>query len=149
MAFTFIPAGNNVKNSPIVWKFENHETVYQSEQVRFERNVEFWRNKNGFGSTERVVTLNGEFQPLEYTEFEDIEVKEPEYIEFAELEETVLEEESLLEELTELKEEAHESIIDESNDIASDSKSDVQPSVSQDTEAPINTPKRKPRKKTS
>ena len=57
MAFQFIPAGNNVKNSPIIWKFENHETVYQSEQVRFERNVEFWRNKNGFGSTERVVTL--------------------------------------------------------------------------------------------
>lgn len=131
MGFQFISTENK-KNSPIMWKFESHDTVYQSEQVRFERNVEFWRKKMGFTSTERVITLNGEFQPIEYTEFEEIEVVEPEYVEF-----------------TELKEEKHESIIDESNDQSSDSKSDAQPSISQDIEAPIDTPVKKSRRKTS
>ena len=134
MAFQFIPAGNNVKNSPIVWKFENHETVYQSEQVRFERNVEFWRNKNGFKSTERVVTLNGEFQPLEYTEFQEVEeTKEQEYIEF-----------------TELKEETNdEHTNNEFIDSADISESDAQPSISQDNTDIIDTPIKKSRRKTS
>lgn len=141
MGFKFV-TNDNAKNSPILWKFENHPTQYQSDQIRFERNVEFWRNKMGFASTERVVTLNGEFEPIEYTDFEevkDIEVKEPEYIEF-----------------TELKEETHDEPVttpheptNVSSDIVSDSKSDVQPSVSQDTKAPVNTTKRKPRKKTT
>ena len=133
MAFQFISAVNT-KNSPIVWKFENHPTQYQSEQSRFERNVEFWRNKMGFGSTERVVTLNGEFQPIEYTEFEDIEVKEPEYfIDY-----------------TELKEETNdEPIIDKPIDSVIDSEPTTQPDLSQDDEAPIDNPKRKSRKKTS
>jgi len=132
MAFQFVPSGNAVKNQPIVWKFESHETVYQSQQERFERNVEFWRHKMGLPASERVVTLNGEFQPIEYTEFEEIEVVEPEYIEFEELKEEIKDEQP---------------ITNEPIDIASNSELDAQPSVPQDTEAPVNTPKRKPRKK--
>ncbi len=131
MAFQFI-TNENKKNAQIIWKFESHPTQYQSEQIRFERNVEFWRHKMGFSSTERVVTLNGEFQPIEYTEFEDIEVKEPEYIQF-----------------TELKEETNdEPIIDKPSDSVIDSEPTTQPDLSQDDEAPIDNPKRKSRKKT-
>ena len=164
MAFQFIPSGNNVKNSPIVWKFENHETVYQSEQARFERNVEFWRNKNGFSSVERVVTINGDFKPVEYTEFEDVKPNcdtckdnfddctcKDEYIEFDELEDALLEEEALIERFIELKEEIKDEqpITNEPVDSTSISKSDAQSSISQDTKASIDTPRRKPRKKTS
>ena len=148
MAFQFIPSGKAVKNSPIQWKFESHATVYQSQQERFERNVEFWRNRMGLSSIERVVTLNGEFQPIEYTSFEEVE--EPKCLECKDKKEDCTCPEDYIE-FTELKEEIKddEPITNEPVDIVIDSESNVQPSVSQDTEAPIDTPKRKPRKKTT
>jgi hypothetical protein len=148
MAFQFVPSGNAVKNQPIVWKFESHETVYQSQQERFERNVEFWRKKMGFTSTERVVTLNGEFQPIEYHDFE--EVAEPKCLECKDKKEDCTCPEDYIE-FEELKEEIKDEqpITNEPVDSPVISESDAQPSVPQDTEAPVNTPKRKPRKKTT
>ena len=148
MSFQFIPSGSNIKNSPITWKFESHATIYQSQQERFERNVEFWRHKMGFASTERVVTLNGEFQPIEYTAFEEVE--EPKCLECKDKKEDCTCPEDYIE-FTELKEEIRddEPINNEPVDSPVISESPAQPSISQDTEAPINTPKRKPRKKTS
>jgi hypothetical protein len=147
MSFQFIPSGSNIKNSPITWKFESHATVYQSQQERFERNVEFWRHKMGFASTERVVTLNGEFQPIEYTEFEEVQ---PTCLECKDKKEDCTCPEDYIE-FTELKEEIKddEPINNEPVDSPVISESPAQPSISQDTETIINTPKRKPRKKTS
>jgi len=122
MAFKFIPSGNKlVKNHPILWKFETRETVYQSEQERFERNVEYWRRQNGLSSTERVVTLNGEFQPIEYTPFEEIK-----------------------EELDDATTIDYELVSEPVSDLI-----DPQPSVSECPEDIIDTPKRKSRKKAS
>jgi hypothetical protein len=148
MAFQFIPSGKAVKNSPITWKFESHDTVYQSEQERFERNVEFWRNRMGLSSIERVVTLNGEFQPIEYTSFEEVE--EPKCLECKDNPEDCTCPEDYIE-YTELKEEIKDEqpIINEPVDSPVISESPTQPSISQDTKAPINTTKRKSRKKTS
>jgi len=145
MAFQFIPSGKVIKNSPIQWKFESRDTVYQSEQERFERNVEFWRKQNGLSSTERVVTLNGEFKPLEYTEFEEIEYNcdtcKDNFDDCTCLEEYVQE---LNEDITD-----EQPITNEPVDSTVISEPTTQPSVSQDTETAVNTPKRKPRKKTT
>lgn len=142
MGFRFITTDKKV-NQSIIWKFENHPTSYQSEQARFERNVEFWRAKLGLPSTERVFTLNGDFEPIEYTEFEEIAV-EPEYTLFEEIVD-----ESPVEYVNpiELKEETNDEPTKLPIDSHDDLESDVQPSVSKNTKDIIDTPKRKSRRK--
>lgn len=135
MAFKII---NNTKvdENRIEWKFEGLDPVYVSTAERLKRNIAFWQAKLNVGADVKIEIVNGVEHLYAHLDSEKNTV---------DVEATVIEEpklESRLEENEHIinNDPAIESSVDEPNE---------QPTVSQDTESPVNTPKRKPRKKTS
>lgn len=135
MAFKII---NNTKvdENRIEWKFEGLDPVYVSTAERLKRNIAFWQAKLNVGTDVKIEIVNGVEHLYAHLDSEKNTV---------DVEATVIEEpklESRLEENEHIinNDPAIESSVDEPNE---------QPTVSQDTESPVNTPKRKPRKKTS
>ena len=135
MAFKII---NNTKvdENRIEWRFEGLDPVYVSTAERLKRNIAFWQTKLNVGTDVKIEIINGVEHLYSHLETEK---------NIVDVEATVIEEPQLKSRLEENEhtidaEPAIESRVDEPNE---------QPTVSQDTESPVNTPKRKSRKKTS
>jgi hypothetical protein len=119
--FRFKTNSNKIEKDPkIIWKFESIDQQFESEASRFERNVEFWRQKFNLSKDEMVVTLNGVIEPIEYTEFEDLKTE-------------IADEPTINPQLA----------IEFTGDLVSE-----EPGISKDIKAPVNTPIKKSRKKT-
>ena len=120
--FKFRTNNNKIEKNPtIIWKFDAIDKTFESDQHRFERNVEFWRQKFNLSKDADIITLNGIIEPIEYTEFEDLKTE-------------ITDEPIINSQLA----------IEFTGDLASE-----EPSISEDIKTPVNPPKRKSRKKTS
>lgn len=135
MAFKII---NNTKvdENRIEWKFEGLDPVYVSTAERLKRNIAFWQAKLNVGADVKIEIVNGVEHLYAHLDSEKNTV---------DVEATVIEEpklESRLEENEHIinNDPAIESSVDEPNE---------QPTVSQDTESPVNNTKRKRKPKTS
>lgn len=135
MAFKII---NNTKvdENRIEWRFEGLDPVYVSTAERLKRNIAFWQAKLNVGADVKIEIVNGVEHLYAHLDSEKNTV---------DVEATVIEEpklESRLEENEHIinNDPAIESSVDEPNE---------QPTVSQDTESPVNNTKRKRKPKTS
>lgn len=125
MAFNFVDKnGKPLKQTLVEWKFKGHNATFKSDPERFERNVAFWKGKLGLKDP-KVEILNGDIE---------IEIKE------------TIKVEEYVNNITEpvAAEPAIESHIE-----FVDHESDAQPDLSELAQDIIDTPKRKPRQKTS
>ena len=110
----------------ITWKFETHDEIFTSDVERFKRNVQFWKQKLMVDDTVQVELLSGA-QWLQDHLVEERNIQDVEH---------------------EIVEENDDELITDSlPEFPECDEPAEQPSVPQDTETPVDTPKRKPRKK--
>lgn len=111
----------------VTWKFETIERTFTSDVERFKRNVQYWKQKLMVDDTVQVEILEG----VQWLQDHLAEEKNIQDVEHEIVEEN--------DELT-LNSRLGSTDCDELN---------AEPGLPQDIEAPINPPKRKPRKKTT
>ena len=119
MSFEFYQNGKKVTNQNIKWKFATHPGVFESNPLRFQLNVNFWKNKLGLPADAKVEILNGDME---------IEVKKT--IKVEDHAATI-----------------NNNPLDEFFDQPNDSESSNQSDISEDTTDPIDTAKPKRSKK--
>ena len=115
------PSGKQVK-----WKFETIERIFTSDVEKFKRNVQFWKQKLMVDDTVQVELLEGaSFLQNHLAEERNIVDVEHEIVE----------------------QNDDELITDSLPEFPNCDELDAEPGLPQDTETPVDTPKRKPRKK--